>query len=79
MEFRARGIYTKLLPEPLDFFILLSSLSGVCGNAPQSNYASGCNTYIKMPSLGIAFHEGRKAVSLDVWLDAQQHWRHRRK
>ncbi|RYP51218.1 hypothetical protein DL768_003424 [Monosporascus sp. mg162] len=31
-----------LLPENLDFFILLSSIAGVAGTIGQSNYAAGC-------------------------------------
>ncbi|KAI1734393.1 polyketide synthase PksD [Xylaria scruposa] len=31
-----------LLPRDLDFFILLSSVSGIIGNPGQSNYAAGC-------------------------------------
>lgn len=31
-----------LLPKNLDFFILLSSISGIIGNGGQSNYAAGC-------------------------------------
>ncbi|KAI1348254.1 hypothetical protein F5Y01DRAFT_328626 [Xylaria sp. FL0043] len=30
------------LPRDMDFFILLSSLSGIYGSAAQSNYAAGC-------------------------------------
>ncbi|KAI1264507.1 fatty acid synthase S-acetyltransferase [Xylariaceae sp. FL1019] len=32
----------QLLPRNLDFFILLSSLSGIYGSIAQSNYAGGC-------------------------------------
>lgn len=34
----------SLLPKDLDFFILLSSMSGIIGNSGQSNYCAG-NTY----------------------------------
>lgn len=32
----------NLLPHDMDFFILLSSLSGIYGSVGQSNYAAGC-------------------------------------
>ena len=53
-----------LLPKGMDFFILLSSLSGVAGLYGQSNYASG-NTYQD----GLAQYRiahGEKAVALDL-------------
>ncbi|GME50746.1 hypothetical protein HK57_00312 [Neofusicoccum parvum] len=34
----------SLLPQELDFFIILSSMSGIIGNTAQANYAAG-NTY----------------------------------
>lgn len=34
----------RCLPQELDFFIVLSSMSGIIGNAGQANYAAG-NTY----------------------------------
>ena len=54
----------QLLPKDLDFFILLSSVSGVAGYINQANYAAG-NTYQD----AIARHRvanGQKAVSLDL-------------
>ena len=54
----------KLLPKDLDFFILLSSVSGVAGYISQANYAAG-NTYQD----SLARHRvmnGQKAVSLDL-------------
>ena len=53
-----------LLPNEMDFFILLSSISGVVGLYGQSNYACG-NTYQN----GLAQYRvarGEKAVSLDL-------------
>ena len=52
-----------LLPD-LDFFILLSSVSGVVGNPGQSNYAAGCSFQD-----ALARHRsqcGQKAVSIDL-------------
>ena len=52
-----------LLPE-LDFFILLSSVSGVVGNPGQSNYAAGCSFQD-----ALARHRsqsGQKAISIDL-------------
>ncbi|KAH7041155.1 LOW QUALITY PROTEIN: uncharacterized protein B0I36DRAFT_391961 [Microdochium trichocladiopsis] len=54
------------LPPNLDFFILLSSISGVSGNPGQANYAAG-NTF--MDSLA-SFRRGRgqAGLSLDLGL-----------
>lgn len=52
-----------LLPQ-LDFFILLSSVSGVIGNPGQSNYAAGCTFQD-----ALARHRsqrGQKAISIDL-------------
>ena len=53
-----------LLPRDLDFFIMLSSASGIVGLRGQANYASG-NTYMD----ALARHRvalGERAVSLDL-------------
>lgn len=52
-----------LLPN-LDFFILLSSVSGVVGNPGQSNYAAGCTFQD-----ALAWHRnqrGQKAIAIDL-------------
>ena len=54
----------QLLPKDLDFFIMLSSVSGISGNGAQSNYAAG-NTYLD----GLAHYrrqQGLTACSLDL-------------
>ncbi|KAI0157191.1 hypothetical protein GGR52DRAFT_582973 [Hypoxylon sp. FL1284] len=57
----------QLLREPLDFFILLSSVSGLFGGISQSNYAAGCtfqDALARYRSL-----QGEKAISLDLgWM-----------
>jgi hypothetical protein len=54
----------NLLPPSLDFFIMLSSISGVGGNATQANYAAG-----GVFQDALAHHrtsQGQAAVSLDL-------------
>lgn len=53
----------SLLPD-LDFFILLSSVSGIIGNPGQANYASGC-TFQDSLARYRALH-GQKAMSIDL-------------
>lgn len=53
-----------LLPKGLDFFIMLSSASGVVGLRGQANYAAG-NTYMDALARHRVAH-GEKAVSLDL-------------
>ncbi|KAF2177891.1 hypothetical protein K469DRAFT_601543 [Zopfia rhizophila CBS 207.26] len=53
-----------LLPEGMDFFILLASQSGLLGAHGQSNYASG-NTYQDELARHRVRH-GEKAVSIDL-------------
>ncbi|KAI0840156.1 KR-domain-containing protein [Hypoxylon sp. FL0890] len=57
----------QLLPSSLDFFILLSSLSGVYGSPAQSNYAAGCTFQDALARHRIM--RGQKAVSLNLgWM-----------
>ncbi|CAG8957353.1 hypothetical protein HYFRA_00010779 [Hymenoscyphus fraxineus] len=59
-----------LLPKGMDFFILLSSISGVIGSPGQANYAAG-NTYQDaLARYRVA--QGEKAISLDLGLIAQE-------
>ena len=54
----------KLLPSGLDFFIMLSSISGIMGNRGQANYAAG-NTF--MDALAHhRVHSGERATSLNL-------------
>ncbi|KAI1378904.1 hypothetical protein F4677DRAFT_412357 [Hypoxylon crocopeplum] len=56
-----------LLPKDLDFFILFSSLNGVCGALAQSNYAGGCSFQDALARYRVA--HGKKAVSIDIgWM-----------
>jgi hypothetical protein len=54
-----------LLPSDLDFFLMLSSISGVGGNASQANYAAG-GTYQDALAAHRVAGAGQQAVSLDL-------------
>ncbi|KAI1485448.1 hypothetical protein F5X96DRAFT_682809 [Biscogniauxia mediterranea] len=76
----------RLLPADLDFFVLLSSLAGVCGTAAQSNYAAGCAAQDALARHCRVVAPGQRAVSLDVgWMrdvgiiaEREAYRRHRR-
>ncbi|KAF5863618.1 hypothetical protein ETB97_009712 [Aspergillus alliaceus] len=53
-----------LLPNDLDFFILLSSVSGIIGHRGQSNYAAG-NTY-QDALAHYRVSRGQKAISINL-------------
>ena len=65
------------LPEDMDFFIMLSSVVGVCGNKGQANYAAA-NTYQDV----LALHrrsKGLRATAIDLgWMlnagAVAEHW-----
>ena len=54
----------KILPTGMDFFIMLSSITGVIGQGGQANYAAG-NTYEDALAHYRVEH-GEKAVSIDL-------------
>ncbi|KAK3937139.1 hypothetical protein QBC46DRAFT_294875 [Diplogelasinospora grovesii] len=57
----------RLLPQDLDFFVLLSSLAGIYGSIAQSNYAAGCNFQDALARYRTS--RGQKAISLDIgWM-----------
>ncbi|KAK7937187.1 uncharacterized protein PG986_014055 [Apiospora aurea] len=63
---KVRGSWNlhTVLPRGLDFFILLSSISGIVGSAGQANYAAG-NTYMD----ALAHYRnalGERAMALDL-------------
>ncbi len=59
----------QLLPPDVDFFVQLSSLAGIYGNAGQSNYAAGCTFQDALARHRIA--NGQNAVSLDLgWMSS---------
>ncbi|KAK4861763.1 hypothetical protein LT330_003798 [Penicillium expansum] len=58
----------KHLPQGMDFFILLSSLSGILGSTGQANYAAGDTFHDALARHRVGLSE--KATSLDLgWCD----------
>ncbi|RAQ99355.1 KR domain-containing protein [Stemphylium lycopersici] len=62
----------SLLPRDLDFFVLLSSFSGIAGQRGQSNYAAG-NTFEDALSRH-RVSQGQKGVSLNIPIVAEAGW-----
>lgn len=62
----------SLLPSDLDFFLLLSSMSGMISFSGQSNYASG-NAYQDALAHRLV-SAGRRAVSIDLGVVASVGW-----
>ncbi|KAL2059966.1 hypothetical protein VTL71DRAFT_10121, partial [Oculimacula yallundae] len=62
----------ELLPQDMDFFVLLSSFGGVIGNRGQSNYAAG-NTY-EDALARYRSSKGLKGVSIDLALIVEAGW-----
>ncbi|OJJ97005.1 hypothetical protein ASPACDRAFT_63311 [Aspergillus aculeatus ATCC 16872] len=65
---KAQGSWNlhELLPRGMDFFVMLSSISGICGPLTDASYAAG-NTFLD----GLARYrvsQGENAVSLDLGL-----------
>jgi hypothetical protein len=54
------------LPQQMDFFVMLSSACGICGNPGQSNYAAG-NTY-QDALAGYLTRRGQRAYAIDLGL-----------
>ncbi|KAI1817163.1 hypothetical protein GGS20DRAFT_582671 [Poronia punctata] len=58
----------RFLPSSLDFFILLSSLSGIYGSISQANYSAGCTFQDSLAHYRHR-HQKKKAISLDLgWI-----------
>ncbi|RYP89969.1 hypothetical protein DL770_003927 [Monosporascus sp. CRB-9-2] len=55
-----------LLPKDLDFFVLLSSISGVIGNPGQANYAAGCTFQDALARFRARNHLNATSVDLGV-------------
>ncbi|GAB1319645.1 hypothetical protein MFIFM68171_09855 [Madurella fahalii] len=57
----------RLLPQNLDFFVLLASLAGVVGQMASANYAGGCSFQDALARHRLA--RGQQALSLDIgWM-----------
>lgn len=57
----------RLLPQNLDFFVLLSSLAGVLGQMASANYSGGCSFQDALARHRLA--RGQRAISLDIgWM-----------
>ncbi|KAI0120848.1 hypothetical protein F4776DRAFT_672631 [Hypoxylon sp. NC0597] len=57
----------QLLPDDLDFFVLVSSLAGVNGSSSQSNYGAGCAYQDALAQYRLS--RGQRAISFDLgWM-----------
>ncbi|KAG8157399.1 hypothetical protein KVR01_012783 [Diaporthe batatas] len=63
---KVRGSWNlhKVLPQDIDFFVMLSSFSGIFGNRGQANYAAGCTFQDELARF--RHRQGLKAASIDL-------------
>lgn len=61
----SRNLLAQLWPGDEPFFILPSSITGIIGNTPQSNYAAG-NTFEDALAQHTRHHLGIRATGIDV-------------
>ncbi|KAK2036540.1 ketoacyl-synt-domain-containing protein [Colletotrichum somersetense] len=63
---KVRGSWNlhKLIPEDLDFFVMLSSFCGIVGNRGLANYAAGCTFQDELAYF--RHRQGLKATSIDL-------------
>src|SRR3954454_5754004 len=54
----------EVLPKDMEFFILLSSASGIIGNTGQANYAAGCTYQDQLAHF--RRRQGLAATSIDL-------------
>lgn len=62
--FGSKNLHEATLDQPLDFFILLSSLHSFIGNPGQSNYAAGCAYQVALANYRNSL--GLPAVAIDL-------------
>lgn len=60
----SRNLHKETLNQPLDFFILLSSLHGFIGNPGQANYVAGCTYQVALAQYRNRL--GLPAVAIDL-------------
>ncbi|KAF2868562.1 polyketide synthase PksD [Massariosphaeria phaeospora] len=55
-----------LLPKGLDFFVLLSSASGILGNVSQANYAAGCTFQDTLAQFRMKHNQNSTSIDLGL-------------
>ncbi|KAH7381320.1 polyketide synthase-like protein [Phaeosphaeria sp. MPI-PUGE-AT-0046c] len=64
--FGSKNLHEATLDQPLDFFILLSSLHSFIGNPGQSNYAAGCAYQVALASYRNSLDLPAVAIDLGI-------------
>jgi len=62
----SKNLHDITLDQPLDFFILLSSLHSFIGNPGQSNYAAGCSYQVALAKYRNALNMPAVAIDLGI-------------
>ncbi|KAH8711877.1 hypothetical protein GQ44DRAFT_689781 [Phaeosphaeriaceae sp. PMI808] len=65
----SKNLHEATIDQPLDFFILLSSLHGFIGNPGQSNYAAGCAYQVALAKYRNGLNLPAVAIDLGIVAD----------